>query len=189
MVFSCWGLPFCNQEDSVRSTLLKLYIPCEQETVRTHIPIPFFLIVQIDSPLKTSWGKIISALPTPPTTHFLHFPWDLSAPYPNCCKTGEGVPPCVLNFTRNYPEPNILFRAKHQEILCFPWGPVLFSHSLRGTEVYSFSFWSSRCSQGSGSPCRIHARPYYFMSVYLPHWAVYTSFCAVPDPTTLLWSL
>ena len=46
------------------------------------------------------------------------------------------------------------------EMLCFPLGPVMFPWFIRHRGIY---LWSLRCSQGPGSSCMIHVRPFYFM--------------------------
>lgn len=92
----------------------------------------------------------------------------------------------------------------------------MLSHSLKGTKVFSLSFWSPKCSRGPGSTLfgsfflsvsflflsfcfffflllslflSFFLGPYYFWSVSMPHRTIYTSsciLCIIPDPAFLL---
>ena len=209
------------------ATLLKSDIPWEQKTVRVCIPIPFFLISQLDPSPKTCPGKnhCISTHSCPTANSYsaaaapawrlvrastsLHPQLYKKAPWIPRWRGGQESacqwrscrrPSKVRSLGREDPlegemasHPSILaweiprteepgglqsmgvteldttehacmhpdsnIRAK-SEVLCFPLGPVTFPRFTRRRGIYLRSL---RCSQGPGSTCMIHVRPFYFM--------------------------
>ena len=67
-----------------------------------------------------------------------------------------------VGWTRPSTHAYTLTQHQHQvlEMLCFPSGRVMFPWFIRHRAIY---LWSLRCSQGPGSTCMIHVRPFYFM--------------------------
>lgn len=158
MVFRCWEIPFCNQEDPVGSCFAQIRHSRGAEDWKNVHSNSMLLNISVSLlPKKHTEVRLFQL----PIRQFIF------STFPETCKKGscgiysksdEDMLHCVLfsrpNLRETTPTPTFC-----QEMLCFPWVPVIFFHGLWGTELFHFSFWFPRCIQGPGSTCRIPVGP------------------------------